>query len=377
VKPISRIQTPGTKRLSWLLLGAGAVAGLVGLSVTVSLLSGSREQLRSQAEAAARSGDWARALKIWREINSSDAANGLSHLGEARAALALGRALQSEQALRRSVVADQEHLESWQLLLQILRVEDRTLDASRTGWEAYGSVRPESRAAVLKELTLGLLAELPDDDVRKALRRWTDADKNDLDARIALIERIALQPRAGDSDRETLLAELESMVAEHPDHIAARQALVTALADAGEPERGRAILGEWPASGRDSRYWRLRGRWDLEYDNRPAEAATAFRSALEEAPQDWRSWYRLARALRAIGRDEESRQAAETVSRIRGALDPLLLRPLLDESLGHLGDKASLEEIAGLCKRAGLARLGEAWHGEARVVMQGAESKPR
>jgi tetratricopeptide (TPR) repeat protein len=376
VKPISRIRQSRTKRLSWLLLGAGGVAGLVGLSLTVRLIGGSGAQLRSQAEAAARSGDWARALKVWQQINSSEAANGLSHLGEARASLALGRAFQSEQALRQSVNADPTNFEPWQLLLQILRVEDRTLDASRTGWEAYGSVRPESRAAVLKELTLGLLAELPDDDVRKTLRRWTIADSNDLNARIALIQRIAAQPRAGDPDRETLLAELEAIVAEHSDHIAAREALVTALADAGEPERGRAVLGDWPTSARDSRYWRLRGRWDLEYDNQPAEAATAFRTVLEEVPQDWRSWYRLARALRVLGREEESRQAAETVRRIRGVLDPLLLRPLLDESLGHLSQPAAIEEIAGLCKRAGLARLGDAWRKEALSISQNPDVRP-
>ena len=59
----------------------------------------------------------------------------------------------------------------------------------------------------------------------------------DLDARIALIERIGNQPRAADPDRVALLAELESIVASHPDHITAREVLVTALADAGEPER--------------------------------------------------------------------------------------------------------------------------------------------
>jgi tetratricopeptide (TPR) repeat protein len=367
------MRQPRTTRLSWLLLGAGVVAGLVGLSLTVRLIGGSRETLRSRAEAAARTGDWATTLKIWREINSTDAANGLSHLGEARAALALGRAFQSERALRRSVLADPENIEPWQLLLQILRVEDRTLDASRTGWEAYERVRPDSRPAVLRELTLALLAELPDDDVRRTLHRWIDADINDLDARIALFEQIAIQPRAGDPDRETLLEELETIVAAHPEHVAAREALVTALADAGEPERGRVILGDWPSSSRDSRYWRLRGRWDLEYENRPEEAAAAFRTVLKEMPQDWRTWYRLARALRILRRGEESRQAAETVSRIRGALDPLLLRPLLDESLGHLSEPAAIEQIAGLCKRVGLARLGEAWHGEAQRAERGSD----
>ncbi len=174
-----------------------------------------------------------------------------------------------------------------------------------------------------------------------------------------------------------MLAELESIVADHPDHVTAREALVTALADAGEPERGRAVLGEWPIDGRDSRYWRVRGRWDLEYDNRPGEAATAFRTVLEESPQDWRSWYRLARALRAIGRVEESRQAAETVSRLRGALDPLVLGPRLDATFGDLSTPAALEELARLCSRAGLTRLGEAWNNEARSAAGTSAGGPR
>ena len=139
---------------------------------------------------------------------------------------------------------------------------------------------------------------------------------------------------------------------------------MTALADAGEPNRGRALLNEWPTTDRDARYWRLRGRWDLEYDHRPEEAATAFRNALSELPQDWRSWYRLARALHILGREGESRQAAETVSRIREVLDPLALGPHLDAAIDHLDDPATLEDLATLCTRAGLARLGEAWRAE-------------
>ena len=73
---------------------------------------------------------------------------------------------------------------------------------------------------------------------------------------------------------------------------------VTALADAGEPDRGRVFLEGWPAAMRDARYWRLRGRWDLEYDHRPDQAIPAFRAALEVLPHDWRTHYRLARALR-------------------------------------------------------------------------------
>ena len=54
-------------------------------------------------------------------------------------------------------------------------------------------------------------------------------------------------------------------------------------------------------------------------------------------------------ALRALGRTEESRQAAETVSRIRGALDPLVLAHRLDATFGDLDKAAALEELAGIC----------------------------
>jgi thioredoxin-like negative regulator of GroEL len=179
------------------------------------------------------------------------------------------------------------------------------------------------------------------------------------------MQRIAALPRATDPDRTSVLTELESIVASHPDHIAAREALVTALADAGEPQRGHALLDQWPTTARDARYWRLRGRWDLEYDHRPAEAAIALRTALVELPQDWRTWYRLARALRVLGREAESHEAAETVRRIRELLDPLTLGPRLGSAVDHLDDPATLHELASLSRRAGLFRLERAWLAEA------------
>ncbi len=197
MKPKPGIRHARQKRIRWFLLGLGGAALLLALALVAGFVSNSPERLRHQAEAAAHAGEWLTALDSWRAINSTKAADGLTHLGEARACLALGRASQSEHALRQSISADPKNPEPWQLLLQILRVEDRTLEASRLGWEAYENVPPPSRRAVLQELTLGLLAELPDDDARKALGRWVDADRNDLDAQIALIQRIAAQPRAG------------------------------------------------------------------------------------------------------------------------------------------------------------------------------------
>jgi tetratricopeptide (TPR) repeat protein len=368
--------SPNRRRL-WLLAGLAGIAIVFSLLLIRNLVGDSPERLQGRAEAAAHAGDWVTALNLWRTINSTKAASGLTHLGEARACLALGRALQAEQSLRRSIAADPVDPAPWRLLLQILRVEDRTLEALHMGWEAFDQARPESRRVLLRELTLSLLADLPDERMRTTLRRWIDADGDDVDARIALLQRIAIQPRAADPDRASVLAELESILASHPDHVAAREVLVTALADAGEPKRGRALLDEWPTTARDSRYWRLRGRWDLEYDHRPEEAATAFRSVLSELPQDWRSWYRLARALHILGREGESRQAAETVSRIREVLDPLALGPRLDAAFDHLDDPVTFEDLATLCARAGLARLGQAWRAEGQSTTPAPEDGSR
>ena len=354
----------GHRRKPWVSATLGGIGLLVLLLLIKWLATDSPALLRSQAETEGRAGNWITALQHWKAINATMAASSSSHLGEARACLALGRAAHAELSLRRAIRADLSNPEPWRLLLEILLVEDRTLDAQRLGWEAYDQIRPEARRQLLRELTLGLLADLPDEQIRPTLRRWVDADDADVDAQVAFVQRIAAQPRAGDPDRSSLLATLEAVLTKHPNHIGAREALVTALADAGQPDRGRAVLNSWPESAHDGRYWRLRGRWNLEYDHRPEQAAAALRTALIDLPQDWRSWYRLARALHSLGRVDESQQAAESVSRIREILDPLVLGPRLHAAFDHLDDPAALHDLAALCNRAGLTRL--CMHGSRR-----------
>jgi thioredoxin-like negative regulator of GroEL len=357
---------PGHSRPPWLLFTLGGIALLMALILISWLASDSSTALLNQAEVAARNGDWNAALRYWRKINATAAARSSSHLGEARACLALGRAAQAERSLRRAISSDPSDTECWRLLLEILLIEDRTLEAQHLGWAAYNQIGSDAQREILRALTMGLLAELPDDQVRTTLRRWIDADQTDVDAQTALWQRIALQPRAGDPDRLTVLSALEALLTNYPAHINAREALVTALADLGEPDRGRVLLDTWPDSIRDARYWRLRGRWDLEYDHRPQDAVNALHSALADLPQDWRSWYRLARALHVLGRDAESQQAAETVSRIREVLDPLVLEPRLHDAFDHLDDPTALRDLAALCNRASLSHLANAWLTEAR-----------
>jgi thioredoxin-like negative regulator of GroEL len=132
--------------------------------------------------------------------------------------------------------------------------------------------------------------------------------------------------------------------------------LVSTLADAGDPDAGRAALEAWPETGRDARYWRLRGRWDLEYDHHPDRAEASFRRALTELPHDWKTRIRLARTLRSLGREPEARTEAATVARLRERLDPAALGPRLAR-----GDPADLAELTAA---AGLTRLAAAWRSE-------------
>ncbi len=258
----------------------------------------------------------------------------------------------------------------------MLRVLDRPLEALRLGKLAESAVEPESRRAILALTSLAALAELPDDEARTRLDRWIAADRDDLDARVARLARIAANYHPGDPDRAARIAKLTEILARDPAHVPAREALVVALADAGEPDRGREFLEGWPEAARDARFDRLRGRWDLDYDHNPARAAESFARALVDLPHDWKSHYGLARAYRAIGRDAEARAEAEAVARIRERLDPRTLGPRLADDLSKLDDSRALLDLSALCEGVGLAHLAGSWRREALARPSAREPLP-
>ncbi len=226
------------RRLSFRVL-AVALVGIAGVLLGFRLLGGNElTAMRSRAEAAAQVGEWTTALELWRKINASGGATSSTHLAEGRACLALGRAAQAEAALRRAVASAPAEPTAWLLVLEVLRVEDRLIDAFTLGWKALDHVLPADHPQILRELSLAALTDLPDEYARKTLRRWIDADAGDVDARVALLRRMGADPRADDPQREARLGQLRELLAAHPDHTDAREVLVTALADAGEVEEG-------------------------------------------------------------------------------------------------------------------------------------------
>jgi hypothetical protein len=340
---------------------------VAGIVLAILFVAGERPAaLFAEASAAEDAKDWPKALKAWRAFNRTSVARARSWLGEGRACLALDLAAQAESALVRASELDPADPEPWRLRLDILRAEGRTTEAQRVGWPAYAAVAPEARPAILRELTLALL--LPDDLLdprdRDRLDRWAAADPNDAEALIARRRRMADDPRPGDPGLDAWIATLSDTLARDPSRASVREALIVALDERGEPDRGRAALAAWPEPSRDARYERLAGLWALDHDRDPARAAAALERAVAELPQDWKARARIARAYHALSRPADAAREAARVAALRELLDPTTLVPRLASDLARPDDPSSRADLADLCARAGLSRLADAWRRE-------------
>ena len=203
-------------RLSFRVL-AVALVGIAGVLLGFRLLGGDElTAMRSRAEAAAQVGDWTTALELCRKINASGGATSSTHLARAERAWRLVGPPRPKPRSARRLPLHPRSPTAWLLLLEVLRVEDRLIDAFTLGWKALDHVLPADHPQILRELTLAALTDLPDEYARKTLRRWIDADAGDVDARVALLRRMGADPRADDPQRESRLAQLRELLAAHP-----------------------------------------------------------------------------------------------------------------------------------------------------------------
>ena len=368
-------------------VGCFVVAVAIGAGVAIRTWNfGRPARLLAEARAATSKGDRAGACAAWHAWNATDGATAATLLVEAQLAADLNRGRDAERIARQVIQLDASSASAWTLRINRLRVLDQPIEALTLGLSALGGIRSaEFRRAILKATTLATLAEVPDADARGQLDRWIAADPADLDAQVARLTWIAANPHPGDSDRAIRIVELQGIVAGHPDHVAARDALGVALGDSGEVARGQAILDGWPldqpashrlgapgGQDRGYRFDRLQGRWDLEFNHQPGRAAARFRAACLVAPHDWKSHYGLARALQATGHAPEARAEALAVTRLRERLDPATLGPRLTTAFAQLdGGTASqaagaMADLAALGRSVGLVELADAWDQAAR-----------
>ncbi|MEW4570202.1 tetratricopeptide repeat protein [Tautonia sp. JC769] len=267
---------------------------------------------------------------------------------------------------------------AWLRRIDHLRVEDRPIDAVMTGWDAYRSVSPGGRPAILKAMTLALLADVPEGQGAASLRRRIEADPDDVDARVALLRRSLSaappptdRPRIGRSGAgaETALEDLTTLLGRFPDHPGVRGAAIDALLDSGRIDEARSLLEAWPPSAADDpRRLRLQARLDLDFEGRPDRAIEAIAILLRATPHDWRLRSRLSRALAMQGEAEEARRQAAVVDRLRERLEPDRLGRRLADALRAIDDPEALDDLADLCASVGLTRLASAWGREAETL---------
>ena len=62
-----------------------------------------------------------------------------------------------------------------------------------------------------------------------------------------------------------------------------------------------------------------------------------------------------------MNQPEAAAAEAKTVARIREAIDPMAIGPILEESVTHLDQASARAAVADLCARVGLDWLAQAW----------------
>jgi hypothetical protein len=197
------------------------------------------------------------------------------------------------------------------------------------------------------------------------LKRWVAADSTDLEARVALLRRMAANPRDGDLPRSSRIETLEELLRRRPESVSTRQTLVEELADAGASERAKQVLDDWPERARDARFDQVSGRLSLDFDRTPKRAAEALKRALDTLPHHWKIHYRYARALAAIGEKAEAKREADRVGVLREILEPGRLSKRLDADLRDLEQPRARADLANLCRSVGFDRLAAAWDEDA------------
>ena len=306
--------------------------------------------------------DAAERLRIYNQTNYATVE---SWREESRAWLSANQAREAEITLRKAIDRFPTDPLLQLMRLEIERVEDRIVEAISHGDQALAQVHSEDRVLILRGLTITLLDTIPEERAREKLKIWLQTDPQDREAEVALIKRMASDPMAGDMDRPTRIARLKSLIQKDSSFTQAYEALTIELAASGFIDEGRSILDQWPKNVRDVRYDRLKGRWELEYDRRPDLAIQSFERVLQHIPHDKTSWFRLSRAYKAIGRDQESQIAADHVAKLVEILDPRTLSPRLTKDFERLNDPQSKLDLAEVCEKAGLVKLAKGWREEA------------
>lgn len=260
--------------------------------------------------------------------------------------------------------------EGWVIFLDLLRVlgqTDRIIEI--TDQIAANEIARRS-PEVLMTATLGLLTDLEPALIRQRLTRWAAAEPGEPLAAAALLQRYNENPLPDDPSRDNRLQSARSLLEKFPDNIDIRQALVEMLLTSGQFEEAGKLLQDWPAAGQNSvGFQRLKGRYLQDSMQDYQNAIASFEFVLKKTPYDWKTRYRLARALKAVGKEKEAATESARMLEIREILDPTRLEPIIRQAFPK-GKTPEPSQIISLLNKIGLNSLARSWQSWLDIQLQ-------
>lgn len=341
------------------------LAPLLALILACSIWFGraTENDFRKQIAEAEKSRQWPEAETLWDTFVSRYPGKLTPDdlVRQARCALMLDKPAKARRSLDAWLRTDRGGTEGWQLSIEIRRALGDSDGVNEVMREMLRSDEARRSMALLSAATFGILTAMNAEESRERLRRWAKSEPDS-----PLAEAWSLARRIDDSDLEGpigagSLEEVTALAQKWPNDPDVRRVFVESLFLQGDYEQVKRAMDQWPAEARDTIAWaRLEGRRSLEVENDPGAAIPHFRSVLERVPQDWRTHYRLARAMAGAGQHEEAQAQARRTVEIRELLDPTSLEKVLSTTFAK-GKPPSPTKLIELLRRIGQAELAQAW----------------
>lgn len=238
-------------------------------------------------------------------------------------------------------------------LIAILAIQGRAADYEAEAWALHDhGVEPIKALRLLAQAAPAIppdtLARTADDGT--VLRLAFDADPDDAYTRIALarFERA----RGKTEIARGLLEPLRGVASVPPE---SQVEWAACLLDDNDTDHLEAFFSEAPGPlDRMAGYWMLRGEW-ADRNGQADEAVSCFRTAVDRDPRDPAAHYRLGRALRAVGRQDEA------VAEMDVARQAQELKDLVAKISDSSRNADLLSRASQICAAIGRDREANAW----------------
>jgi thioredoxin-like negative regulator of GroEL len=347
------------------LVPIGIFVGLVSLFVVLLVLvgGGSESEARKRIAVSEKSRNALRILESWDAFAAKDpdAIRSEDLVRWARAALSADRPTKAAAVLERWLASEDRNTDGWLLLVELKRALGDSDGVSDVVAAMLQEPAARRSGPLLTAATFGLLTAMNSEDTIKRLTRWSEAEPASPLARAWLLHRFVEDGAEPAANRGDVLEQARQLVEAFPDSPDARRVAVEIFFERGMYAEISAFMGEWPNRARQSSgYQRLEGRRLLEIEKAPAAALSAFRAVLERMPQDWRTRYRLSRALAGTGDVDAAKTEARRTVEIRELLEPSSLERTLKAAFPK-GKDPILTELVPLLSRIGQNDLAKAW----------------